>query len=546
MKIYADIEQGSAEWLALRTQFNTASEAPAAMDASKYQSRTELLSQKFTGIAKEVSAATQRIFDKGHAAEATARSIAERIIGEELYPVTGSEGKFLASFDGLTMLEDTAWEHKLWNDDLAERVRNNDLEDHYKWQMDQQMMVSGAGRVLFMVSDGTEENCVWCWYERDEARIAQLIAGWAQFDKDLETFVEAAPVQKLEGASIDSLPALSFKLTGMVESSNIDMFKQFAIDAIKGINRTLTTDQHFADAEKAVKWCGDVETRVKEAKQAALEQTADINSLLKAMDEIGENARQTRLELEKLVKAQKAARIKAITDTAQASFDQHIAEINKGLGGRIVLPQIACDIAGALKGKRSLESMKNAADSEVARAKVEATTVGEKYLANITTLREKAGEKHGRLFADAQALVKLDNDALVALIDARIKEADAAEAKRIADAEAAAEQRGRDEKAERNRQAEEKKKAAPAATPAPAGKAAATSAPAEEAPLIGDFFGSAPVAKQPAAQKITISQAEYDQLKQDSLMLEALRAAGVDNWDGYSEAVAMLEADAEA
>ena len=36
---------------------------------------------------------------------------------------------------------------------------------------------------------------------------------------------------------------------------------------------------------------------------------------------------------------------------------------------------------------------------------------------------------------------------------------------------------------------------------------------------------------------ITISRKEYEKLKEDSAMLSRLRAAGVDNWEGYEFAM---------
>ncbi len=42
------------------------------------------------------------------------------------------------------------------------------------------------------------------------------------------------------------------------------------------------------------------------------------------------------------------------------------------------------------------------------------------------------------------------------------------------------------------------------------------------------------------SETVTISKKEYDQLIKDSEFLEALRAAGVDNWDGYSYAFEIL------
>ena len=46
-----------------------------------------------------------------------------------------------------------------------------------------------------------------------------------------------------------------------------------------------------------------------------------------------------------------------------------------------------------------------------------------------------------------------------------------------------------------------------------------------------------------ANDTITIPVEEYERLLNDSYFLEALRAAGVDNWDGYEAAQDMMEED---
>lgn len=592
MIIHENIIQGSDEWLALRANYFTASELPAAMGASKYQTRNDLLALKKTGIAKDVSSATQRIFDRGHATEALARPIAERILGEDLFPITASDGKYLASFDGLTMLEDIAFEHKLFNEELASRVRANDLEDHYKWQMDQQLMVSGAEKVLFMCSDGTEENCEWCWYERDESRFPAIIKCWDQFEVDLATYEPEAPKVEVVGVAPDELPALSIELTGMVTASNLEQFKQHALKTIGKINRNLITDQDFANAEKTVKWCQEVEDKTRQAKQDALDKTATIAELFSALDEISETARSTRLALDKLVKAQKESRRKEIIGGAQTGFDQHIAAINAGFGGRIFLPQVTIDLATAVKGKRSLESIQNAVDTEVARGKVEATTLGESISANLVSLRELAGQ-HGRLFADAQQLVTMPNTELVELITARIEEAERAETARIAEIERVAvanalakkaeddrieaarlkkiaddaeAKRLADEKAVENKRLADEAAVAKAAEPAPAAKVEPTPAPVAksvtapaankvDAPtaLVGDFFGNAPETSPVAAapikapcepEMVTIPHDLYDELLADQVLLRALEAAGVDNWSGWDVALETLRKQA--
>lgn len=47
------------------------------------------------------------------------------------------------------------------------------------------------------------------------------------------------------------------------------------------------------------------------------------------------------------------------------------------------------------------------------------------------------------------------------------------------------------------------------------------------------------------AQMVTITEKEYDDLLDDSIFLEALRSAGVDNWDGYGFALEALEEEEE-
>ena len=170
MKIH-NLIQGSPEWLAYRASHFNASDAPAMMGLSEYKTRTQLLHELHTGMSPEVDAGTQRRFDDGHRFEALARPLAVAIIGEKLYPVVGSEGKLSASFDGLTMAEETGFEHKSLNEHLrtimVEGCDGADLDMQYQVQMEQQHMVSGADRTLFMASKWNGDKLVeerHCWY----------------------------------------------------------------------------------------------------------------------------------------------------------------------------------------------------------------------------------------------------------------------------------------------------------------------------------------------------------------------------------------------
>ena len=426
--------QGSAEWLAYRAQHFNASDAPAMMGCSAYKTRSQLLHEMHTGLTPEVDAGTQRRFDDGHRFEAMARPLAEKIVGEELYPVTGSQGKLSASFDGLTMAEDTAFEHKTLNDELRGCMAGGAglLPMQYRVQMEQQLMVSGAGRVLFMASKwngDTLAEALHCWYTSDDKVREAIERGWEQFEVDLAAYAPAEVSTQAVGQTPETLPALRIEVTGMVTASNLEAYKSHALAVFSGINRELKTDQQFADAEKVVKWCGDVETRLAAAKQHALSQTESIDALFRAIDDISTEARRVRLELDKLVKARKEAVRGEIVAGGIAALRDHVAALNARLG-KPYMPGVVADFAGAIKGKRTIDSLQDAVDTLLANTKIEASATADRIQANLTTLRELAAA-HAFLFADTSSIVHKANDDLTALVKSRIADHEKAEAARI-------------------------------------------------------------------------------------------------------------------
>lgn len=435
MKIH-NVAQGSAEWHALRAKHFTASEAPAMKGASKYQTRTDLLTLKKTGITPEVTPSQQYIFDKGHATEASARPLVEAMIGEELFPVVGTLGNLLASMDGATMLGETLFEHKLWNESLAAQVKACELDPHYYWQLEQQLLVSGAERVIFVCSDGTSENFVSMEYRPVAGRAEQLVEGWKQFEEDLASFEMADAPSIVVGKAPDELPALRIELTGMVTASNLKVFEESALAVIDSVKTELTTDQDFADAKKAVKWCSDVEEAVAAAKKQALSQTQSIEELFSSLDRVSAHARETRLKVDKLVKAQELVVKTSIKQKAEHALLDHIAAINKTLD-RVALPNVHADFAGAMKNKRTIASLQDAVDTELARAKIDASQAADSIRLNLKSIDELAAD-YAFLFSDVQQLVVKANDDLVTLIKFRVSEhkkseQEKADAKRIAE-----------------------------------------------------------------------------------------------------------------
>ena len=432
MKII-DVAQGSPEWHAIRAKCLTASEAPVMMNASKKMRRNELLHMKATGSAKEVSDWVQKnLFDKGHELEAKARVILEERIGEELYPATATDDdeRLLASFDGLTMMENVVYEHKSWNNELAAAVRAGELDPEYYWQLEQQLLVSRADYAIFVCSDGTEANFESMDYYPVPGRAEQLLAGWAQFEKDLAAYVPKEAKVEATAKTIEQLPALAVQLVGEVKQSNLALYQNTALSFIRSINTELKTDQDFADAEATVKFCDKAEKELELVKSQALSQTQSIAELFSTIDVLKEEMRKKRLELDKLVKARKEAIRIEIKSGAEDAFREHVATINKRIGPRVCLPAIDADFVGVMKGKRTIATLQDAADSELARVKIEANAIAEKIETNLTTLRE-LDAKYRSLFADANQLVLKPHEDFVNVVTLRCSEHDKAEADRL-------------------------------------------------------------------------------------------------------------------
>lgn len=491
--------------------------------------RAELLRQKKTGLAPDVSAAKQELFDRGHAAEEAAREILAARIGEDLYPVTCSRDNLLASLDGMDMAEKVLFEHKLWNEKLAAQVRAEQLEAHYYWQLEQQLLVTGAEKVIFVCSDGTENNFVSMEYYPVPGRAEALAAGWKQFAADLEEqdAPVAKPVEKI-GRAPEMLPAIHVEVTGMVKHSNLDQFRAMAMEAISNINTDLQDDQDFADAEKTVKWCTDVETRLSATKSHIMGQAQDIDAVIRTLDEVNEEARQVRLRLERLVKNRKQEIRDKIVLDANEAFRKHIADLEASFGGKIRMPAVGIDVAGAIKGKKTITSLRDSADAELARAKVDASTIATGINQNLATLRDQAAGFEF-LFHDAQQLVLKASEDLQAVISNRINE------------HKQAEQLRQDQERERIRQEELKK-----IEDQKLAEQQAEAQPAEPAPIaaVAEPAAVQPVKQQaPADDGQRIKLGDINSTLGFTVTAEFLRSLGFDAVDRKGNAVLYRSSD---
>jgi len=450
--------QGSPEWHQHRATAFNASEAAAMLGVSSYVTRSELLRQKATGDVPEVDEATQRRFDKGHEYEAIARPWAEEIIGDTLYPVVLAADvddlPLSASLDGLTMLENVAFEHKTLNEKLAAALDAGTIPDEYKPQMEQALLISGADKCLFMASDGNRDTMRHAWYESDTAVRAKVLAGWAQFNTDLANYVHVEPAPKAVAAPVLDLPAVSVQVTGSITiADNFKAFETALTDFIGNrLIREPKTDQDFADLDSQIKTLKKAEDALQKAEAAVVAQVASIDTMKRTKDMLYKLTRDNRLMAEKLLESEKTRRRVEIQEGGKKALADHISALNTRLG-KPYMPAIAADFVGVTKGKRTIITLQDAVDTELARAKIAANEIADRIDLNLKALREASS--YNFLFHDASQLVLKANDDLQNVIKARIAEHKEAEDKRLEAEQArirAEEERKAAEKLEQERQ----------------------------------------------------------------------------------------------
>lgn len=442
-----NLKQGENDWHEFRATHYGASETAAMLGISPYMSRTELLQFKATGKAKDHSDYTKKIFQNGHDAEAAARTLLEEDMKEDFYPVTCSKGKLSASVDGLTMDGYTAFEHKLLSNDLFEMVISQQVPDHYMSQCQQILMVTGAERVIFMCSDGTRENRASIELLKDQSWFDRIESGWEQFERDLENFEQKELAEKPEPDAIMQLPALSIQIKGEVTVSNLPEFKAAAENFINNINTDLQTDDDFANAEETIKFCKDVEQKIKAKKQDILGQAESIDITVRTLDYTDESFARIRLVLEKLVKTQKESIKTSIMGDGFKLCMNHVMHLEVELKP-VIFQKFADEVLTrqrfelACKNKRTLASLHNAVDTEVAAIKIKLDDLARVIRKNLTHLPEDLS-----LFRDLQSIVTKPEEDFKLIVESRLadqkrKEEEAAqravaEAKAREEAEAA-------------------------------------------------------------------------------------------------------------
>lgn len=227
------------------------------------------------------------------------------------------------------------------------------------------------------------------------------------------------PTKEIMKSELFELPkTLDLVVTGDVQRGNLDLFKNAIISGLQTINLKPSTDVEFGEANETVKKLAEVESLISNAKDEALKQAADLQSLFKELDETNEEVRQARLTLDKVVKAETAKRkseiIEAGMETVTAVSSEHYRN----------------RVTEAIKGKRTLKSMTEAVDKEVIVINAE--------VANARTIIAKFTDQHGdKIALDKNRLELMNHEALNIELQSRIDRLAAEAEKKKAQEEAA-------------------------------------------------------------------------------------------------------------
>ena len=173
-----EMEQGSAEWLELRRRRRTASETATVMGCNPYQTPLQLARQK-----RQLDPPTEKTYamEFGLANEAAVRKTASEYLApasNSYEPAVLVSGDYLASLDG--EMGDSIMEIKCPSSPRSGALQDGIYLPHW-WQMQHQLMVSGAKRCHYVVRHPDDGELIYKIVLPEPDAFAELRDAWDSF-----------------------------------------------------------------------------------------------------------------------------------------------------------------------------------------------------------------------------------------------------------------------------------------------------------------------------------------------------------------------------
>jgi hypothetical protein len=213
---------------------------------------------------------------------------------------------------------------------------------------------------------------------------------------------------------------LTIRLKGEVQASNFEEWKNELIARLRSVNTELVRDEDFVRAGEQVKALKNAESTLKEAKQSAIAQAADIQRLFGSIDAVAEETRQVRLALERQIKTRKREIKEQMLEGA--INEVHAAIAAQGSAFQTLDHGRFLDrgrFEAAAKGKSTGFTLAKALEGLVREIEREVGEAGLRVADNIAIL-DGIADEYRMLFQDREQLIQLSKSDLLLTIDKRI------------------------------------------------------------------------------------------------------------------------------
>ena len=170
MQILTDIEQGSAEWLALRKTKITATDASVIMNANPWKTPLQLYHEK---LSNEPPKPPNEKMSRGLLLEPMARDLFMIQTGFEVVPKVIVKDWAMASLDGMDALNSIIVEIKCPGEKDHALAQQGKIPDYYYPQLQHQMYVADINLAYYFSFDGIDGVIV--KIQRDQNYIDKML-----------------------------------------------------------------------------------------------------------------------------------------------------------------------------------------------------------------------------------------------------------------------------------------------------------------------------------------------------------------------------------
>ena len=264
MRQEVNLEQGSQEWLAFRRNHRMASETPAILGLSDYQSPADVRAAKL-GKPAFVNPAMRQ----GTNQEPLARAAYEADMFEPMRTAVYVDGQYGCSLDGINMHEDIILEIKTPYKDATESARwkaakQGQLTPADYAQVQHQLMVMGEPTIAhFLVWDAKNQTYISASVQPDPEYWLVIKAAWDAFwptlaERNDQAWLDAAAEFKRAKQALEAATEQAEAAKKKLLALSVGDFSHGGGVEVKKVNRAGSID--WASIQKANLLNFDVET----------------------------------------------------------------------------------------------------------------------------------------------------------------------------------------------------------------------------------------------------------------------------------------------